>query len=94
MAALIIAATILNQPLLTSAPYISDNPLYPALGLPHSSRPARLPPMDVTLPIPDDLAARLGGAGGVSRRVLEAFDLAEHLADLEQEREALRRLGL
>jgi hypothetical protein len=86
--------------------------------------------MDVTLPIPDDLAARLGEAGDVARRALEAFGLAEYragrltcpelrrllgfgtraeldgflkahdvfedytLADLDQERETLRRLGL
>lgn len=29
--------------------------------------------MNVTLPIPDELAARLGKAGDVSRRALEAF---------------------
>lgn len=86
--------------------------------------------MDVTLPIPDELAAQLGNAGDVSRRALEAFGLAEHragrltrpelrrllgfatraeldgflkahgvfedytLADLDQERQALQRLGL
>lgn len=86
--------------------------------------------MDVTLVLPDDLAARLGRPGELSRRALEAFGLAEHragrltrpelrrllgfgtraeldgflkahdvfedytLADLDEERETLRRLGL
>lgn len=85
--------------------------------------------MSVVLPIPDELAARLGGAEDVARRALEAFGLAEYQAgrltefelsqllgfatryefdgflkvrgifhdytpaDLERERESLRRLG-
>ncbi|HET6804444.1 MAG TPA: hypothetical protein VFH59_03255 [Frateuria sp.] len=36
--------------------------------------------MNVTLPIPDDLAPRLGAPGDVSRRALEAFGLAEYQA--------------
>jgi hypothetical protein len=36
--------------------------------------------MNVTLPIPDDLAARLGEAGDVSRRALEAFAADEYRA--------------
>jgi len=34
----------------------------------------------VTLPIPDELAARLGEAGDVSRRALEAFAADEYRA--------------
>jgi hypothetical protein len=37
-------------------------------------------PMPVTLPIPDDLAARLGDASDVSRRALEAFAAEEYRA--------------
>jgi hypothetical protein len=36
--------------------------------------------MNVTLPIPDELAARLGEAGDVSRRALEAFVADEYRA--------------
>jgi hypothetical protein len=36
--------------------------------------------MNVTLPIPDELAARLGEAGDVSRRALEAFAADEYRA--------------
>ena len=36
--------------------------------------------MNVTLPIPDELAARLGQAGDVSRRALEAFAADEYRA--------------
>jgi len=36
--------------------------------------------MNVTLPIPDELAARLGEAGDVSRRALEAFAAEEYRA--------------
>jgi hypothetical protein len=36
--------------------------------------------MNVTLPIPDELAARLGQAGDVSRRALEAFAAEEYRA--------------
>lgn len=85
--------------------------------------------MNVILPIPDDLAARLGSVSDVARRALEAFAAAEYragrlshpelrrllgygthaeldgflkdrslfedytLADLDQERQDLRRLG-
>jgi hypothetical protein len=34
--------------------------------------------MDVTLHIPDDLVARLGGGGDLSRRALEALALDEY----------------
>lgn len=36
--------------------------------------------MSVVLPIPDELANRLGGAEDVSRRALEAFGVAEYQA--------------
>jgi hypothetical protein len=36
--------------------------------------------MNVTLPIPDELATRLGEAGDVSRRALEAFAADEYRA--------------
>jgi hypothetical protein len=36
--------------------------------------------MTITLPIPDERAARLGEAGDVSRRALEAFALPEYQA--------------
>lgn len=36
--------------------------------------------MNVTLPIPDELAARLGEAGDLSRRALEAFAADEYRA--------------
>jgi hypothetical protein len=36
--------------------------------------------MNVTLPIPDELAARLSEAGDVSRRALEAFAAEEYRA--------------
>jgi hypothetical protein len=36
--------------------------------------------MTLILPIPDDLMARLGEAGDVARRALEAFALAEYQA--------------
>jgi hypothetical protein len=50
--------------------------------------------MNVILPIPDDLAARLGGAGDVSRRALEAFALAEYRAERLTRPELRRLLGL
>ena len=40
----------------------------------------RLARMNITLPIPDDLAIRLGAAGDVSRRALEAFAAEEYRA--------------
>ena len=49
--------------------------------------------MNVTLPIPDDLAARLGEAGDVSRRALEAFALAEYQASRLTRPELRRLLG-
>jgi hypothetical protein len=36
--------------------------------------------MDVTIPIPDDLATRLGEAADVARRALEAFATEEYRA--------------
>jgi hypothetical protein len=92
--------------------------------------PRYMASMNVTLPIPDDLAIRLGDPGDLARRALEAFasdefragrlthpelrlllGLGTHaeldgflkqrglfaeysVADLDQEREDLRRLGL
>lgn len=50
--------------------------------------------MDVILPIPDDLAARLGDAGAVSQRALEAFGLAEYLAGRLTRPELRHLLGL
>lgn len=49
--------------------------------------------MNVILPIPDELAERLGGAGDVSRRALEAFTLAEYGAGRLTESEVRRLLG-
>jgi hypothetical protein len=49
--------------------------------------------MNVVLPIPDDLAARLGEAGDVSRRALEAFALAEYQAGRLTRPELRRLLG-
>lgn len=49
--------------------------------------------MNVTLPIPDDLAARLGEAGGVSRRALEAFAAEEYRAGRLTHPELRRLLG-
>lgn len=40
----------------------------------------KLADMTIILPIPDELAARLGEVGDVSRRALEAFGLAEYQA--------------
>lgn len=50
--------------------------------------------MNVTLAIPDELAARLGPAGDLSRRALEAFGLAEYLAGRLTRPELRRLLGL
>lgn len=49
--------------------------------------------MNVTLPIPGELAARLGNAGDVLRRALEAFGLAEHQAGRLTRPELRRLLG-
>ncbi len=49
--------------------------------------------MNVTLPIPDDLALRLGDSGTVARRALEAFGLAEYKAGRLTQAELLRLLG-
>jgi Uncharacterised protein family (UPF0175) len=49
--------------------------------------------MNVILPIPDDLAERLGAAGDVARRALEAFGVAEYQADRLTESELRRMLG-
>lgn len=49
--------------------------------------------MTITLPIPDDLAARIAEAGDVSRRALEAFALAEFQAGRLTESELRRLLG-
>lgn len=50
--------------------------------------------MNVTLPIPDDLADRLGPAGDVSRRALEAFAAEEYRAGRLTASELRRLLGL
>ncbi len=50
--------------------------------------------MSVVLPIPDELAARLGGAADVARRALEAFGLAEYQAGRLTEAELRQLLGL
>lgn len=47
--------------------------------------------MNVTLPIPDDIAARLGLPSDLSRRALEAFALAEY-RDRRLTRSEVRRL--
>ncbi|MDQ2804137.1 MAG: UPF0175 family protein [Pseudomonadota bacterium] len=49
--------------------------------------------MTITLPIPDDLAARLGEAGDVSRRALEAFGVAEYQAGRLAQSELRQLLG-
>jgi len=49
--------------------------------------------MNVTLPIPDDLALRLGDSGSVARRALEAFGLAEYKAGCLTQAELRRLLG-
>lgn len=49
--------------------------------------------MNVTLPIPDDLAARLGRADDVSRRALEAFATEEYRAGRLTGSELCRLLG-
>ena len=49
--------------------------------------------MNVVLPIPDELAERLGPAEEVSRRALEAFGLAEYQAGRLTRPELRRLLG-
>ena len=49
--------------------------------------------MNVTVPIPDDLAERLGDVGEVSRRALEASALAEYQAGRVTRGELRRLLG-
>ncbi len=51
------------------------------------------PSMHVILPIPDELAERLGAPGDVARRALEAFGVAEYQADRLTESELRRMLG-
>ena len=48
--------------------------------------------MDLVLPIPDDIAERLGG-GDLSRRALEAFAIAEYQADRISRGQLRRLLG-
>lgn len=50
--------------------------------------------MTITLPIPDELAARLAEAGDVSRRALEAFALAEYQAGRLTDFELRELLGI
>jgi hypothetical protein len=50
--------------------------------------------MNVILPIPDDLAIRLGSADDVARRALTAFAAAEHQAGRLTEAETSRLLGV
>ncbi len=49
--------------------------------------------MNLLLPIPDELAERLGAAGDVARRALEAFGVAEYQAGRLTEAELRRMLG-
>jgi len=49
--------------------------------------------MTITLPIPDDLAARLGSADDVSRRALEAFAAEEYRVGRLTHPELRRLLG-
>jgi Uncharacterised protein family (UPF0175) len=64
------------------------------LDLPPSASRATIAAMNVTLPIPDDLAARLGGPDDVSRRALEAFAAEEYCAGRLTRPELRRLLGL
>ena len=50
--------------------------------------------MDITVHIPDDLAARLGTAGDLERRVLEALALEEFKSGHLTKPELRRMLGL
>jgi hypothetical protein len=49
--------------------------------------------MNVTVPIPDDLAARLGNGADLERRVLEALALEEYRAGRLTRPELRRLLG-
>ncbi len=49
--------------------------------------------MNVTLPIPDDLAAQLGPADDLARRALEALALMEYQAGRLTEAQLRRMLG-
>ena len=49
--------------------------------------------MNLTVPIPDEVAARLGAADDLSRRALEAFALAEYQAGRLTRPELRRVLG-
>jgi hypothetical protein len=49
--------------------------------------------MNVTLPIPDDLARRLGSGDELARRALEAFALEEYRAGRLTRSELRRLLG-
>lgn len=49
--------------------------------------------MNITVPIPDELAARLGAADDLARRALEAFALAEYQAGRLTRPELRRLLG-
>lgn len=49
--------------------------------------------MNLVLPIPDDLAERLGAPGDIARRALEAFGIAEYQAERMTESELRRMLG-
>lgn len=50
--------------------------------------------MTITLPIPDELVARLAEAGDVARRALEAFALAEYQAGRLTRFELRQPLGI
>lgn len=50
--------------------------------------------MTITLPIPDELVARLAEAGDVARRALEAFALAEYQAGRLTRFELRQLLGI
>lgn len=56
-------------------------------------RPCYVAAMNLTVPIPDELAARLGAAEDLSRRALEAFALAEYHAGRLTRPELRRLLG-
>lgn len=49
--------------------------------------------MDVTVHIPDDLAARLGGSGDLSRRALEALAVEAYKSNRLGKAELRRLLG-
>lgn len=49
--------------------------------------------MNVTVPIPDELARRLGSSEALARRALEAFALEEYRAERVSRSELRRLLG-